>query len=1100
MRKYIYSLLAVLATAFAAVSCATDPVGDASTPSTDAQLGFYVDFASDTRISFEGCEYAWEGDERLGVYVAATLPTPNTYADVELKDGRGYCAVTTKAYAAGDKMYVYHPFSDVNDAYGVDDVHLYIPARQSVAVDVLDASLVPMVGEPLTLGSQSTSTVYMRPLAGMFRFRVYASGDYAGEKLSSIAYADSDTALSGEFVLDATAVGGSEWGLTGGSSNYAMATLAAPYEVGTSKQGAKTVYLVLAPNAYSGTLTVTTDKAVYTYNYDKSVERNRYYDVNIDLSNATSRQSVEGSFGGGDGSVEKPYLIDSADDLATLSAACAVADNAYLDKCYKQIADIDLSTVAFSPIGSETLPFAGVYDGGNYSVSGIVIPESNEAPCGMFGWMSGATIKRVVIDGIENKGVGGKVGGVVGHAVNSTIEDCVMNSDLFASYAISGGIVAYLDGGKVSGCTTASTIKSISTDTSGNWAQSGGIAGYVCNGAVVENCTLSGNVASMSKRIGGIVGDLQASTVKGCRVTADAEVFNNAHSCGGIVGGHYGGTVSDCLVEGLVGSQGDYCGGISGYFNAGTIKGCVVQGSAKVITYNDYCGGIAGAAYTTTNCVIDGCVAYADVAACHSVGGIVGYVRPNAVGSKVVVANSMYIGGELKSTGLNSSSYNLVGGICGWSHGNKDVTSTEVVIANVCARPTLMRGNSYWISQTSKVAIGGIVGFRNTAKTVTMSNLYTDVTSGNIHLEDMPVTSYSSPNWGVLLGCVSTMTLNSGYCLEGSQAIAANNVSYVAGTPTAMSVAQMTDGTLLGNLNNYVSSNSTVEDITLKRWVAGADGYPVIEGLAQNTEPVTAAPKRVSIIGDSISTFRGYISYNYGAHYPTTDGDLNLVGQTYWWRLIYDYMQNACFERNLAYSGTAVARTTNEKYSDTEDYNWYGQDFCTRFINQQGLGKADIVLIHGGTNDRGHNVDPLAPNGYEIRGEAYPTDAEFKAMYDTAAAATTRAEIEALDDTTFCTAYIKLIRLIQERNPKVKIVCIIGDCVSVGIQQSIHKIATHYGARCVDLLAVNGYNDQTYMPKHDYNPSTSSGCHPGSKAMEFIANKIYTELGAWLEE
>ena len=37
------------------------------------------------------------------------------------------------------------------------------------------------------------------------------------------------------------------------------------------------------------------------------------------------------------------------------------------------------------------------------------------------------------------------------------------------------------------------------------------------------------------------------------------------------------------------------------------------------------------------------------------------------------------------------------------------------------------------------------------------------------------------------------------------------------------------------------------------------------------------------------------------------------------------------------------------------------------------------------------------------------------------------------------------------------------------------------------------------MPKHDYAGDTG-GCHPGSAAMEFIAKKIYTELGAWLEQ
>jgi lysophospholipase L1-like esterase len=166
---------------------------------------------------------------------------------------------------------------------------------------------------------------------------------------------------------------------------------------------------------------------------------------------------------------------------------------------------------------------------------------------------------------------------------------------------------------------------------------------------------------------------------------------------------------------------------------------------------------------------------------------------------------------------------------------------------------------------------------------------------------------------------------------------------------------------------------------------------------------------------------------------------------------------------------------------------------------QNGVGDADIVLIHGGTNDWNKNKIELVP-GIAIRSTIGPSDADMKTLFDAADKAKNRAEIEALDDTNFCSAYIKLICLIKERNPKVKIVCIIGDYVGVGVQQATHKMAAHYGAKVVDLLAVKGFNDQTYMPKLDYNPSTGSGCHPSSKAMEFIANKIYSELGTWLEE
>ena len=100
-----------------------------------------------SRVGYDEAEnrYHWEGNERLGVFVASEAPTPNTYADVALKDGRGYCTVTTKGYKAGDKMYVYYPFSDMNDGFGADNLRLTIPSHQSIEAGVFSAAAMPMV-------------------------------------------------------------------------------------------------------------------------------------------------------------------------------------------------------------------------------------------------------------------------------------------------------------------------------------------------------------------------------------------------------------------------------------------------------------------------------------------------------------------------------------------------------------------------------------------------------------------------------------------------------------------------------------------------------------------------------------------------------------------------------------------------------------------------------------------------------------------------------------------------------------------------------------------------------------------------------------------
>lgn len=66
----------------------------------------------------------------------------------------------------------------------------------------------------------------------------------------------------------------------------------------------------------------------------------------------------------------------------------------------------------------------------------------------------------------------------------------------------------------------------------------------------------------------------------------------------------------------------------------------------------------------------------------------------------------------------------------------------------------------------------------------------------------------------------------------------------------ALSTAQLTDGTLLSKLQ--ATANGTT-------WVRGANGLPTIDGLPADPNVKPKAAKRLSVIGDSISTFRGWI-------------------------------------------------------------------------------------------------------------------------------------------------------------------------------------------------------------------------------------------------
>jgi lysophospholipase L1-like esterase len=211
-------------------------------------------------------------------------------------------------------------------------------------------------------------------------------------------------------------------------------------------------------------------------------------------------------------------------------------------------------------------------------------------------------------------------------------------------------------------------------------------------------------------------------------------------------------------------------------------------------------------------------------------------------------------------------------------------------------------------------------------------------------------------------------------------------------------------------------------------------------------------------------------------------------------------MTNATLDMNIAWSGTVVARSTDPDYLATD--HGAGHCFVERFI-VDGMGNPDVILLHGGTNDvsnRGKSIS-LYP-GYPIykasdySESACPTDAEMKVAFDTADAAITRAQIEAIDDTTFVYAYVKLLSLMHQQYPSAKVVMIIGDWIPAGTRQALLKIAAHYEARygykCVDLQEISPYRTSTVIPKE-------AGCHPNEAGFEVMANYIYQKVGDYID-
>jgi len=260
-------------------------------------------------------------------------------------------------------------------------------------------------------------------------------------------------------------------------------------------------------------------------------------------------------FSGGTGTQADPYLIATAEDLNNVRN--------YLSAHFLQINDIDLSEYEnWEPIGDDTTPFTGSYDGGNYNITNLMINRPELGYVGFFGYCYSALLKNCNIHGSI---IGGNnCGGLAGYAFVNTdvdtlhiIDNChiYVSIEAFVSSYESciGGIIGRLDLGDIfpsntyphiSNCSTENTIEIILISAGGFSA--GGCIGYVYNS---DTWFGSDNYSNISK--------LRSNTI----ITINDTSYNLYDSCiGGLIGFIYNNLVpvgdkpyiNNCYSEGSI--------------------------------------------------------------------------------------------------------------------------------------------------------------------------------------------------------------------------------------------------------------------------------------------------------------------------------------------------------------------------------------------------------------------------------------------------------------------------------------------------------------------------------------------------------------------
>ena len=250
--------------------------------------------------------------------------------------------------------------------------------------------------------------------------------------------------------------------------------------------------------------------------------------------------------------------------------------------------------------------------------------------------------------------------------------------------------------------------------------------------------------------------------------------------------------------------------------------------------------------------------------------------------------------------------------------------------------------------------------------------------------------------------------------------------------------------------------------------------FPTVSSISASAESTTVekdySGKTVSILGDSISTFKGYVPEDDGTnlkHYYTYPSItlLKEVEQTWWMQTIRKL--DAQLGINDSWSGTRVSNFTELNGGQT------GRDVCmasvTRIKNLGSNGTPDLILFYGGTNDVGNKVE---------LGKFDP------------ATAPTQVDLEAVIWDDFAQAYTAAIMRLQHFYPNAEIYAMLpnrtlyfSDEKFAPYIEIMQAICDHYDVETIDLR--DSGIQLSMLP---------DGVHPDIDGMQLISEKVVSSI------
>ena len=273
MKKKLYRIFAALAV-LGTTACHDNFTDEnAVFDNSDCKISFTATAEEQTRTTLQDYSLRWVKGDEVGMFAVGSQINGGSAQPLLDRSPVEFSGYIKNGVNPGDRFYAYYPYSSTQNTTSTS-VRLTIPTQQTqVAAGEFNGSANPMVAQPMTFDGDATfgynlGNVMFRQLGAIVELRIYSSEEaLCKERIRSVTFA-SEKALAGGFTFNLRNAGYAELpDISGYTSKSAVTQLTQPAEVPATKADAASVYVVIAPGEYSGTITVSTDKAHYDFSF-----------------------------------------------------------------------------------------------------------------------------------------------------------------------------------------------------------------------------------------------------------------------------------------------------------------------------------------------------------------------------------------------------------------------------------------------------------------------------------------------------------------------------------------------------------------------------------------------------------------------------------------------------------------------------------------------------------------------------------------------------------------------------------------------------------------------------------------------------------------